>query len=216
VDGVPQVRIAGEAELDELLLATAFRHGDGAGVPLHFLAEPESATRTTAEAAGGPTFRHYEQRQLYFLSFVKDILNIVRRRATQAGRRLSTTADIAMRGGDISWRDNAALALAATQIVSAFAVIRDRGLIDDAELLRLSYRFAGELVDVEEMLERGKIAPMPRILPKAGTTPGEPQDNKKKVKPTDPLVDADVEKPKDDAKLSHERSNGEEAVSLEP
>jgi len=39
----------------------------GAGIPLHFLAEPESATRTTAEAAGGPTYRHFEQRQRYFL-----------------------------------------------------------------------------------------------------------------------------------------------------
>lgn len=39
----------------------------GSGNPLHFLAEPESATRTTAEAAGGPTFRHYEQRQKFFL-----------------------------------------------------------------------------------------------------------------------------------------------------
>jgi hypothetical protein len=173
----------------------------GSGNPLHFLAEPEGETRTTAAASGSPTFRHYEQRQLYFLSFVKDILNIVRRRADKAGRRLSVTADIAMRGGDISGRDNAALALAASQIVASFAVIRDRGLIDDAELLRLSYRFAGELVDVEEMLERGKAAPLPRILPRDGAAPAAPQDNKKKVKPGDPNVDADVE-PKDDAALA--------------
>jgi len=39
----------------------------GTGLPLHFLAEPESATRTTAEAAGGPTFRRFEQRQRYFM-----------------------------------------------------------------------------------------------------------------------------------------------------
>ena len=120
-----------------------------------------------------------------------------------------------MRGGDISGRDNAALALAATQIVSAFAVIRDRGLIDDAELLRLAYRFAGELVDVEEMLERGKAAPMPRILPKAGTT-APPGDNKKKVKPTDPLVDADVEKPKDDAKLRDEGGSRNASREVHP
>jgi hypothetical protein len=181
----------------------------GAGIPLHFVAEPEGETRTTAAASGSPTFRHYEQRQLYFLSFVKDILNIVRRRGIEAKRRLSTTADIVMRGGDISGRDNAALALAASQIVASFAVIRDRGLIDDAELLRLSYRFAGELVDVEEMLERGRQAPMPRILPKAGAA-APPGGNKKKVKPTDPLVDADVEKPQGDAALSAvQRRNGQ-------
>ncbi len=37
----------------------------GAGVPMHFLAEPESATRTTAEAAGSPTHRKFEQRQRF-------------------------------------------------------------------------------------------------------------------------------------------------------
>jgi hypothetical protein len=35
----------------------------GAGLPLHFLAEPESATRTTAEAADGAAFRRLEERQ---------------------------------------------------------------------------------------------------------------------------------------------------------
>lgn len=45
----------------------------GAGLPLHFLAEPESATRTTAESAGGPTFRRFEQRQVYFLWLIADL-----------------------------------------------------------------------------------------------------------------------------------------------
>ena len=45
----------------------------GAGIPLHFLAEPESATRTTAECAGGPTFRRYEQRQKFFLWMLGDL-----------------------------------------------------------------------------------------------------------------------------------------------
>ena len=48
----------------------------GSGNPLHFLAEPESATRTTAEAAGGPTFRHYEQRQNYFLWLLGDVVRV--------------------------------------------------------------------------------------------------------------------------------------------
>ena len=50
------------------------------------------------------------------------------------------------------------LAVACTQAVNAFSGLRDRGLIDDAELLRLAYRFAGEVVDVEAMLARGKQA----------------------------------------------------------
>ena len=41
------------------------------------------------------------------------------------------------------------------------AVLRERArprLIDDAEFLRLAYRFCGESVDVEEMLARGRAA----------------------------------------------------------
>ena len=49
----------------------------GAGIPLHFLAEPESATRTTAEFAGGPTFRRYEQRQKFFLWMLEDLTRMV-------------------------------------------------------------------------------------------------------------------------------------------
>ena len=36
--------------------------------------------------------------------------------------------------------------------------LRDKGLIDDAELLRLAYRFAGEVVEVEEILQAGQAA----------------------------------------------------------
>ena len=31
----------------------------GVGIPMHFLAEPEGSTRTTADSAGGPTFRRF-------------------------------------------------------------------------------------------------------------------------------------------------------------
>jgi hypothetical protein len=36
--------------------------------------------------------------------------------------------------------------------------MRNRGLIDDAEMLRLAYRFCGESTDIEEMLARGAKA----------------------------------------------------------
>lgn len=127
----------------------------GAGVPLHFLAEPESSTRTTAESAGGPTFRHYEQRQEYFLWLLGDLLRVVVERAARAGRGVDAQAEIGVRGADVSARDNAALAVAASTAVSAFGNLRDRGLIDDAELLRLAYRFAGEVADVDALLARG-------------------------------------------------------------
>ncbi|HEY3345592.1 MAG TPA: hypothetical protein VGJ97_11730 [Anaerolineaceae bacterium] len=131
----------------------------GSGIPLHFLAEPESATRTTAESAGGPTFRHFEQRQVFFVWMISDLLRIVLRRRAQATRAVNRDAPLSVRGADISGRDNAALSVAASTTVGAFSGLRDRGLIDDAELLRAVYKFAGEVGDVEELLKRGAAAP---------------------------------------------------------
>ncbi len=72
----------------------------GAGVPMHFLAEPEGATRTTAEAAGGPTHRRFEQRQRYFLWLLKDLLSVVlQRRALMDGRVDPKAAIRGARGG---------------------------------------------------------------------------------------------------------------------
>lgn len=133
----------------------------GAGLPLHFLAEPESSTRTTAEAAGGPTFRHFEQRQNFFLWLVKDVLRVVVERRGLIDRRVHPDAVFEVTGSDISARDNAALAIASASIMAVLEKLRDRALIDDAELLRLLYRFAGEPLDANEMLHRGESAPAP-------------------------------------------------------
>jgi hypothetical protein len=117
----------------------------GAGVPLHFLAEPESATRTTAESAGGPTFRRFEQRQRFFLWMLHDLARIVLVRRAQVDRSIDPNAEFQVIGADISARDNVDLAEAARDAVEAFGKLRADGLIDDAELLRLVYRFAGEV-----------------------------------------------------------------------
>ena len=126
----------------------------GAGIPLHFLAEPESATRTTAESSGGPTFRHFEQRQEFVLWMLRDLLETVIQRAARCGRTVDTQAEIEVRGTDISTRDNSELAGAAAEIVDAFSGLHERGLIDDAELLRMAYRFAGEVADIPALLQR--------------------------------------------------------------
>ena len=130
----------------------------GAGIPLHFLAEPESSTRTTAEAAGGPTYRHFEQRQRFFLWLLQDVLRAVVNRRSQVDSHVSRLAQVSLSGADISARDNISLAMAASNITPVLREARDRGLIDDAEFLRLLYRFCGESVDVEEMLARGAAA----------------------------------------------------------
>jgi hypothetical protein len=135
---------ADEAGADGLALKKMI--AAGAGIPLHFLAEPESATRTTAESAGGPAFRRLEQRQKFFLWMVTDLARLaLRRRAAldfSLGR--AETIPLSVRGGDLSARDNHELAAAAETIVKAFLPLYRDGLVAPEELLRMAYRFAGE------------------------------------------------------------------------
>ena len=126
----------------------------GAGLPMHFLAEPESATRTTAEAAGGPTFRRFQQRQEFFLWLMRDLAGAALRRRARLDRNLSAEAEINVQGADLSGRDNAALAVAAATVIGSFAQLYSHGLIEGAELLRLAYRFAGEKADAAQLISR--------------------------------------------------------------
>lgn len=149
-----------EANADGLALKKMI--AAGAGLPLHFLAEPESETRTTAEAAGGPTYRRFEQRQAYFLWLLGDLLRAVLNRRALAERgaagrgRVDPQAPVEVHGADLSSRDNLQLGLAARHMIGVLAQLRDRGLIDDAEMLRLAYRFFGEVADVNDLLARGR------------------------------------------------------------
>jgi len=116
----------------------------GAGLPLHFLAEPEGSTRTTAEAAGGPTFRHFEQRQLFFCELLRQLAHLAVRRKASYDPSIRADVPIRVQGADLSARDNAALAIATRAASNAFFDLFDRSLITQDELLRLIYRFAGE------------------------------------------------------------------------
>jgi hypothetical protein len=166
----------------------------GTGLPLHFLAEPESATRTTAEAAGGPTFRRFEQRQRYFMWLVNDVLKAVIRRRAMVDHHMPANPEFELSGADISSRDNVSLAMATSNLVNSLVVLRDRQMIDDSEFLRLVYRFAGEAVEVDAMLARGKAAgpaniPGPEGLGKpSGSSPSvskfiDPDTGEEKLQP---------------------------------
>jgi len=58
----------------------------GAGIPLHFLAEGESANRATAREMGTPTYRHYAHRRRQFCDLLLDLCTWVVRRAQARGR----------------------------------------------------------------------------------------------------------------------------------
>jgi hypothetical protein len=115
----------------------------GAGVPLHFLAEPEGSTRTTAESAGGPAYRRFEQRQDFFCWMLSDLARAALRRRGLA-RGLALEAAVRVEGGDLSARDNAELAAGAKAVSEALAGLYDRGLVEAGEVRRLVYRFLGE------------------------------------------------------------------------
>ena len=53
----------------------------GAGIPLHFLAEGESATRATAKEMNAPTYRHFAHRQYIFEHILRDVVQVAAARA---------------------------------------------------------------------------------------------------------------------------------------
>lgn len=109
----------------------------GVGIPLHWLAEPEGSTRTTAEAAGTPSFQRLEARQIYFCKIVQQVLETILQIAGVSGK-------VTVKGADITDRDNAQLSLASLRSSQAFGVLYDRGLIDAREMVRVIYRMSGE------------------------------------------------------------------------
>jgi len=130
----------------------------GAGIPLHFLAEPESATRTTATESGGPTFRHYERRQQKFVAIVTLIMRAVLSRRARVDHSIDPHVEIVIRAPEISTRDNVSLAQAGSNIMSMLIQLHGQGVIDDSELLRLAYKFVGEVVDVTQLIAAARAA----------------------------------------------------------
>ncbi len=116
----------------------------GVGLPLHFLAEPESSTKTTAESAGHPTYRRFEERQRVLCWLLEDLLRVVLKRRAALDYYVDPETRLAVRGGDIHARDNLELARAGQQMASMAMSMHEKGMIDTPEALRLIYRFIGE------------------------------------------------------------------------
>jgi len=118
----------------------------GAGVPLHFLSEGESATRATAAEMGGPTFRHYTHRQLAFVAMLYDLVTTCARRAAiVANVRLPDDLQLSATLPDLDRGDNLALAQAMGAAASALTIMRDNGWIDDPTAAELTLKFTGEI-----------------------------------------------------------------------
>jgi len=117
----------------------------GAGIPLHYLAEPEESTRTTAEAAGTPTFKHFKHRQNYLSNVLLGVLRSALTVRHQYDSHITPSAEVRIIVPDITERDNSILALALQRFVTGFAPIYNAKLVDEDEFIRLVYRFIAEL-----------------------------------------------------------------------
>ena len=152
------VLVAGESEAWSVLAPQLASHdanedglafkkmiATGEGVLMHYLAEPESATNTTAQSSDLPTFRGLEQTQTFFCGILAEIATIAAAYRHQYDRLVLATSRIEAIGPDMTEKDNSALALAVSRIYPAVSEVFDRGGIDENELLRLVYRMAGEV-----------------------------------------------------------------------
>lgn len=126
----------------------------GAGIPLHYLAEGETATRTTAREMVGPTVRHYEHRQRFFCELLVDVIEKAAYRARVAGQlsRPRGGLQLSYVVADLREEDNLKVARAAKEIVEYLRAMKAQGWITDRKAMELAYKFAGEVIDVEALL----------------------------------------------------------------
>lgn len=134
-----------DASVDGLAIKTHI--AAGIGFPMHWFSEGESSTRTTAEAAGTPTFKTLEQEQTSFVRFIERLVNISVAIRSRYDEKINPKAKIEISKPDITERDNATLSLAVSRIYPALIDVFDRGGMQEAEVLRLVYRMAGEAYD---------------------------------------------------------------------
>jgi len=128
----------------------------GAGVPLHYLSEGESATRATAKEMTGPTVRHYEHRQLFFCDVLLDVIEKAAYRAKVAGRMEHhpwAGLQLGYTVADLREEDSLKVAKAGKEIIEYLAGMKGQGWITDRKAMELAYKFVGEVVDVEALIE---------------------------------------------------------------
>jgi hypothetical protein len=169
-----------DASIDGLAIKTHI--AAGIGFPMHWLSEGESSTRTTAEAAGTPTFKTLEQEQTSFVRFIQRLAEISVTVRKEYDSRVNPNSKIEIAKPDITERDNATLSLAVSRIYPTLADMFDRSGMDEAELIRLVYRMAGEAYDqnvnAPTMTKRALKAINSDSLAPAATVPPPPDPEK--------------------------------------
>jgi hypothetical protein len=136
----------------------------GVNLPIHFLAEGSSATRSTASEMGDPTHRHFRMRQQDFAGILVDLCLQAWRRYERANGLASIEEPLIKAVlPDISRADNSALAGAAASVVGALATMKAEGWVTDAWAVKLAFQFAGEILSEQQINS---------ILAEAASNPG--------------------------------------------
>jgi hypothetical protein len=165
--------------------AMRYMVASGAGVPLHMLSEAEGTNLATAEAQNDVTARHYRQRQQTFAQMLVDLtLHAYEHWRVHQARppRACTYADLSVSLPEIVRSDNGALATAGREIVGMLSELRGQlsqagiPLTDDLHrrTVDLAFRFAGEILDREEidaLLGAGANGAIPHTAPPEPQTP---------------------------------------------
>jgi len=151
---------AADAKEDGHILRLAV--ATGANLGLHYLGEGENVNYATAKEMGEPTARFYSERQDDFTGFLCDLVTVAYRRycavhdlssplarGTEGGLDLQLIVSVT----EIARADNAGLATAAKDVVEALSSMRAQGWIDDPTAIKLAFKFAGEVID-EEQIQR--------------------------------------------------------------
>lgn len=112
----------------------------GAGIPLHFLAEPESENKASAESAGESTYRHFEQRQQYMIHVVRTVLKQVLIRGAAVRSMVDPDVEVRIQGDDISAADNLSNARAAFYMVQSLEKLSAAGILSHQECRRIAER----------------------------------------------------------------------------
>lgn len=152
----------------------------GVGFPLHYLAEPEGSTQTTAEAAGTPTFRTLEEIQDELFDMLIEMARIACEVRARTDATVKPKAEIWIDGPDITERDNATLALALGRAYPNLADLFDREAIDAKEFMRLVYKMFAEVWQ-EKKVPKIKKKPLTKTTDSApsanpGTDPTDPKE----------------------------------------
>lgn len=154
------------------------------GFPMHWFAEPEGSNKTTAEAAGTPTFRTLEESQDEFFSWIETLariaLEIKQPSLLQKIKNYFTgkkSIQIWVEGPDITERDNASLALAFARAYPALIEHYDREGFDPQELQRLVYKFLAEVLDADKKPNIKRKPLQTKPTPQSGTDPEDPQED---------------------------------------